>query len=286
MVYAKDIATTVIEEKNDGKWLEDYKEVAPPSLNNRQLLIVEDDNDVREFLVNELRSYFEVVDVTNGEEAWRQIQDQRPDIILSDVAMPVMNGFELTQRIKKDASLSDIPVVLLTALTDDLKRERGFHVGADDYIQKPFSVRTLVARLSQLLEQRDKLRNVYSAVEAAPVVAVIKDERDKKFLTTLDSWIYSHMTDPTLNVDELARSLGFGRSSFYRKVNTLTGMTPNNYIRRIRMEKSKELLEETNLTISEVAYKTGFNSAFYFSKIFEDYYGMSPSHFRNGPKEK
>ena len=149
-----------------------------------------------------------------------------------------------------------------------------------------FSVRTLVARLSQLLEQRDKLRNSYSGAEAAPVVAVIKDERDKKFLSTLDSWIYNHLEETNMNIDELARIMEFGRSSFYRKVNTLTGMTPNNYIRRIRMEKSKELLEETNLTISEVAYKTGFNTAFYFSKCFKDYYGMSPSHYRNGTKEK
>ena len=284
--FTKDIKTTVVEDKKDEKWLEDYREVAPPSLNNRQLLIVEDDDDVRTFLVTELRSYFDIAEACNGKEAWDQIAEQRPDIILSDVAMPLMNGFELTQRIKKDPSLADIPVVLLTALTDDLKRERGFHVGADEYIQKPFSVRTLVARLSQLLEQRDKLRNSYSGAEAAPVVAVIKDERDKKFLSTLDSWIYNHLEETNMNIDELARIMEFGRSSFYRKVNTLTGMTPNNYIRRIRMEKSKELLEETNLTISEVAYKTGFNTAFYFSKCFKDYYGMSPSHYRNGTKEK
>ncbi len=283
--FAKDITTTVVEEKKDEKWLEDYREVAPPSLNNRQLLIVEDDDDVRTFLVTELRNYFDIAEACNGKEAWDMISEQRPDIIVSDVAMPLMNGFELTQRIKKDPSLSDIPVVLLTALTDDLKRERGFHVGADEYIQKPFSVRTLVARLSQLLEQRDKLRNSYSGAEAAPVVAVIKDERDKKFLSTLDTWIYNHLEETNMNVDELARIMEFGRSSFYRKVNTLTGMTPNNYIRRIRMEKSKELLEETNLTISEVAYKTGFNSAFYFSKCFKDFYGMSPSHFRNGKKD-
>ena len=284
--YAKEMDTTIVEDKQHDKWFEDYREVAPPSMNDRKLLIVEDDDDVRNFLTTELRSYFDISEACNGQEAWRLISEQRPDIILSDVAMPLMNGFELTKRIKKDASLADIPVVLLTALTDDMKRERGFQVGADGYIQKPFSMRTLMARLSQLLEQRDKLRNSYSNVEAAPVVAVIKDERDKKFLMQLDNWIYGHMADTTMNVDELALTMGFGRSSFYRKVNTLTGMTPNNYIRRIRMEKSKELLEETNLTISEVAYKTGFNSAFYFSKIFKDYYGMAPSYFRNGPKER
>ncbi len=284
--YAKDLATTILADsrKND-TWLENYKEMAPPPLNDRTLLIVEDDDDVREYLVSELRNYFEVMETTNGSEAWEQIHEQRPDIILSDVAMPLMNGFELTQRIKKDKGLSDIPVVLLTAFNDDVKRARGFTVGADDYIQKPFSVRTLVARLSQLLEQRDKLRNSYSNIEAAPVVAVVKDERDKKFLDTLEAWIYGHLSDVTLNVDELARNMGFGRSSFYRKVNTLTGMTPNNYIRKIRMEESKKMLEDSNLTISEIAYKTGFNSAFYFSKCFKEYYGMPPSQFRNGEKE-
>jgi len=283
--YAKDLATTILSDsKQNDTWLENYKEMAPPPLNDRTLLIVEDDDDVREYLVGELRSYFEVIETTNGSEAWEQIHEHRPDIILSDVAMPLMNGFELTQRIKKDNGLNDIPVVLLTAFNDDVKRERGFTVGADDYIQKPFSVRTLVARLSQLLEQRDKLRNSYSNIEATPVVAVVKDERDKKFLDTLEAWIYGHLSDVTLNVDELARSMGFGRSSFYRKVNALTGMTPNNYIRKIRMEKSKQMLEESNLTISEIAYKTGFNSAFYFSKCFKEYYGMPPSQFRNGEK--
>ena len=286
--YAKDLSTTILaDSKKNDSWLENYKEMAPPPLNDRTLLIVEDDDDVREFLVTELRNYFEVIETINGSEAWEQIREQRPDIILSDVAMPLMNGFELTQHIKKDKTLSDIPVVLLTAFNDDVKRERGFTVGADDYIQKPFSVRTLVARLSQLLEQRDKLRNAYSAVEVTtPVVAVVKDERDKKFLDTLESWVYSHLSDVTLNVDDLARNMGFGRSSFYRKVSTLTGMTPNNYIRKIRMEKSKDMLENTNLTVSEIAYKTGYNSAFYFSKCFKEFYGMPPSHFRNGEKEK
>ena len=282
--YASDLATAIVADSTQTEpWLENYKETAPPPLNDRTLLIVEDDDDVREYLVTELRNYFEVTEVTNGSEAWEQINEQRPDIILSDVAMPLMNGFELTQRIKKDKTLSDIPVVLLTAFSDDVKRERGFTVGADDYIQKPFSVRTLVARLSQLLEQRDKLRNAYAAAEVTtPVVAIVKDERDKKFLDTLEAWVYGHLSDTTLNVDELANSMGFGRSSFYRKVNALTGMTPNNYIRRIRMEESKKMLEETNLTISEVAYKTGFNNAFYFSKCFKGYYGMPPSRFRNG----
>ena len=283
--YAKEMAATIIEEDlSKKKWLEDYKEVAPQPLNDRRLLIVEDDADVRDFMATELRYYFEVMLANDGREAWELIGEQRPDIIVSDVSMPMMNGFELTQRIKHDKTLSDIPVVLLTALTDDMKRERGFQVGADDYIQKPFSIRTLVARLSQLLEQRDKLRNSYSAAEAAPVVAVVKDERDRKFLNALDNWIYGHLTDSTLNVDELASNMGFGRSSFYRKVNGLTGLTPNNYIRRIRMEKSKELLENSNFTISEIAYKTGFSSAFYFSKLFKEYYGMPPSQFRNGEK--
>lgn len=283
--YTKEMAATILDDSvSKEKWLEDYKETPPQPLNDRILLIVEDDDDVREFLSTELRNYFNIQQAHDGREAWELISEQRPDIIVSDVSMPVMNGFELTKRIKSDQSLSDIPVILLTALADDMKRERGFHVGADEYIQKPFSIRTLIARLSQLLEQRDKLRNSYSAIEAAPVIAVVKDERDRKFLNTLDSWIYNHMSDTSLNVDDLATNMGFGRSSFYRKVNSLTGMTPNNYIRRIRMEKSKELLEETNLTVSEISYKTGFSSAFYFSKCFKEYYGMSPSQFRNGEK--
>ncbi|MBO4660831.1 MAG: response regulator [Prevotella sp.] len=281
--YANPLNNTFIEEaEEDSEWLKNYRETAPKPLNNRRVLIVEDDYDVGEYLETELRRFFEVVVANDGCEALRIIGEQRPDIVVSDVAMPNMNGFELTRRIKNDETMSDIPVILLTALTDETKRTRGFEVGADDYIQKPFSIRMLVMRCSQLLMQREKLKAKYASQEAAPVQAVLKEDRDRRFLDVLNQWVEGHISDPNLNVDDLATKMGYGRSTFYRKISALTGVTPNVYIRNIRMEKSKELLDEGELTISEISYKVGFSSPYYFSKCFKEHYGISPSQFKRG----
>ena len=285
----QNVSNTIVrdeDEEDDAMWLAKYKEMTPAPLNDRTVLIVEDDNDVCELLRQELSPFFATIVANDGEEAWNSLSEKKPDIIVSDVAMPNMNGFELTKRIKSDDNYLDIPVVLLTSKNREENRVRGYDVGADDYIPKPFSMRMLVSRLTQLLNQREKLKKAFSSVEASePVVTVVKEERDKRFMDKLDTWIVSHLSDPSLNVDELARSLGYGRSTFYRKVSDMVGMTPNAYIRKFRMDKSKDLLTNSNLTISEIAYKTGFSSAFYFSKCFKETYGMSPSQFRNGKGE-
>ncbi len=175
---------------------------------------------------------------------------------------------------------------MLTALNEEQKKAKGYDAGADDYIAKPFSMKMLVSRCAQLMRQHDRLKASYSTMvseEPQKVQTIIREERDKKFVDILDNWIMRHLSDTELNIDTLASSLSYGRSTFYAKVNTLTGMTPNNYIRKIRLTEAKRLLEEEeNITVAEVSYKTGFSNPYYFSRCFKQEFGIPPSTFRRG----
>lgn len=283
-VPAEQIIADAEHDKNKA-WLMDYKDIAPSAMNNQLILIAEDDNDVRDYLVNELRPYFKVEIASNGQEAWQMVQEKKPDLIVSDVMMPVMSGYKLTSLVKENKPTSDIPVILLTALTDDEKRAKGFKSGADDYIQKPFSVKMLITRCTQLLSQREKLRNTYAQGDSVPQApTVVFDSRDKKFKEDLDAWIRGNMANEQLNVDDLAQKMGYGRSTFYNKVRTLTGLTPNNYIFNVRMEAARDMLATTNFTVSEISYKIGMPNPYYFSKCFKKFSGMPPRDFRNSLK--
>ena len=187
---------------------------------------------------------------------------------------------------RTEASLSDLPVVLLTALTANEKRLKGIDAGADAYIEKPFHTSILIATCCQLLEQRNHLKQVYGRQSAGAVKAVvpeiIKDEQDKKFQSLLDTWLAEHITDPQLNIDSFAMSMGYGRTTFYKKMKSITGTTPNEYIRTMRMNKAAELLKDDRLTVAEVGYKVGVGDPYYFSKLFKSFFGISPAKYRAG----
>lgn len=189
----------IVDEHKEKAWQEEYKEIAGKSLNDKRVLVVEDDDDVRNFLSQELKSYFVIQTACNGKEALEKLEEDRPDLIISDVMMPVMDGYELTRKLKTDDRYDDIPVILLTALNEDAKKAKGYDAGADDYIEKPFSMKMLVSRCVQLMQQHDKLKARYSqmsAEEPQKVQTIIKEERDKKFIDILDGWIARHMSDP------------------------------------------------------------------------------------------
>ena len=265
-----------------------YQEMTPLPLNEQVILVVEDDDDVRDFTCHELGRYFSILTARNGEEAWKLLQKQRPDLIISDVMMPVMNGYELLKRVKKEPKLGTIPFILLTALTTDEKKQKGFNVGADAYVEKPFSVDVLVAQCRQLIEQRSQLKLSYiqqastNSLRPSPVTEVITDEVDRRFRDAFDSYVRNHISDPSMNVDELARKMGYGRSRFYKRVQALTGMTPMNYIINVRMDMAKEMLKDDTMTIAEIAYQLGFNSASYFTRMFKAQTGISPKEYRTG----
>lgn len=273
------------------------------------ILVVDDNAEIRSLLYALLSPKYNVTLAANGSEALAAAQRDLPDIIVSDVMMPVMDGLELCRRIKADAATCHIPVVMLTARTLDEQRMEGYTHGADAYITKPFSTPLLLARIDNLLSIRRTLRNVYAdkaaspsadishlASEAETVVAEATqqsadklaetvtqphiDIRDSNFITRLRDTIQANLADPELSVERIGEEIGMSRVQLYRKTKALTGMSPVELIRRSRLEKGKKLLTVTDKTISEIAYAVGFNAPSYFTKCFKDEYGISPGEER------
>lgn len=242
-------------------------------LNRRTILLIEDDNDVREFLLSELESCFDLKVASDGKAGIAMAKELDVDLIVSDVMMPGMNGFELTKRLKNSFETSHIPIILLTALSTDENVLEGTESGADAYITKPFS--------PQLLNQREILRQKFGKVPQEIRSAMLRNEQDSLFVKRLDSIVYSRLGEQDLSVDKVAGLLHLGRTIFYKKVRGTTGYTPNEYIRVIRLRKAAELLKEGEKNVSEVAYAVGFDNPYYFSKCFKEQFGMPPSQYRS-----
>lgn len=245
-------------------------------LNRRTILLIEDDNDVREFLLSELESCFDLKVASDGKAGIAMAKELDVDLIVSDVMMPGMNGFELTKRLKNSFETSHIPIILLTALSTDENVLEGTESGADAYITKPFSPQLLMARILQLLNQREILRQKFGKVPQEIRSAMLRNEQDSLFVKRL-----SRLGEQDLSVDKVAGLLHLGRTIFYKKVRGTTGYTPNEYIRVIRLRKAAELLKEGEKNVSEVAYAVGFDNPYYFSKCFKEQFGMPPSQYRS-----
>ena len=250
-------------------------------LNRRTVLLIEDDNDVREFLLSELESCFDLKVASDGKAGIAMAKELDVDLIVSDVMMPGMNGFELTKRLKNSFETSHIPIILLTALSTDENVLEGTESGADAYITKPFSPQLLMARILQLLNQREILRQKFGKVPQEIRSAMLRNEQDSLFVKRLDCIVYSRLGEQDLSVDKVAGLLHLGRTIFYKKVRGTTGYTPNEYIRVIRLRKAAELLKESEKNVSEVAYAVGFDNPYYFSKCFKEQFGMPPSQYRS-----
>lgn len=250
-------------------------------LNRRTILLIEDDNDVREFLLSELESCFDLKVASDGKAGIAMAKELDVDLIVSDVMMPGMNGFELTKRLKNSFETSHIPIILLTALSTDENVLEGTESGADAYITKPFSPQLLMARILQLLNQREILRQKFGKVPQEIRSAMLRNEQDSLFVKRLDCIVYSRLGEQDLSVDKVAGLLHLGRTIFYKKVRGTTGYTPNEYIRVIRLRKAAELLKESEKNVSEVAYAVGFDNPYYFSKCFKEQFGMPPSQYRS-----
>lgn len=248
---------------------------------------MEDDGDIREYIQQELQRYFIVDSANDGQEALEKIGEEKPELIVTDAVMPVMDGFELIRRIRSNNEWNDIPIILLTALTSEEDNMKAIKAGAEAYIRKPFSPNMLIVRISKLLEQRDRLKVSYAkeVVGTVAVPGVLYGEADRRLKEQMEAWMMSHISDPQVTADIFAMGLGYGRTNFFKKVKQLTGMTPNDYIRKIRLEKAAELLLTTNMTAAEVAYKVGFDDQYYFSKSFKRYFGQPPSQYRKGSEK-
>lgn len=252
-------------------------------LNHRKVLIIEDDNDIREFLREEVSAYFEVEVAADGISGFEKACSYDADLIICDVLMPGMTGFEVTKKLKSDFATSHIPIILLTALNTPEKQLEGIEAGADAYIAKPFSIKLLLARVFQLIEQREKLRTKFSSEPGMMRTAICTTSRDKEFAERLNIVLEQNLSNPNFAVDEYAQLMNLGRTIFFKKVRGVTGYSPNEYIRIVRLKKAAELLlADENLTVAEVSYKVGINNPFYFSKCFKMQFGVAPSVYQRG----
>lgn len=263
-----------------------YLEVSPEPMNGRSVLVVDDDADICQMLKTELGKYFVVGTAGNGAEALERMNDGGtvPDLLVTDVMMPVMDGYELVKKVRADKRLRHIPVIMLTALQDTRSETQGLDAGADAYLVKPFSMALLVAQIANLIKQRDVLRNAYAQAprQKDTVKAVIRSEKDKKFVEQLDSFVSSRLADTSLSVDALAHAFGVGRTTISTRVRELTGKSPAEYIKDVRLRRAAELLRGGNVTINEVAYQVGFSTPQYLSVAFKQKFGVSPKKYQAG----
>ncbi len=251
------------------------------------LLIVEDNKDVIVFLKEILEGKYKVIHAVNGKDGIEKAFQKIPDIIITDLMMPEMNGIELTKVLKMDKRTSHIPIILLTAKASRGDRITGLKAGADAYLVKPFIKEELFVRLEQLLNLRKKLQEQFSLnLEKSRYFTKMSalEEMglsiDQIFLEKLKIYCLEHLNRPDLNTENLSKSVGLSKSQFYRKLRALTNQTPVVFIRSIRLQKAYEMLKATELPISTIAYETGFNDPAYFTKSFRKHFGKSPTVFR------
>lgn len=256
--------------------------IKPNPLNKQKILVIEDDNDVRQYLKEELEQYFKVETADNGANGFKKAQEVEPDLIICDVLMPEMNGYEVTRKLKGEFGTSHIPVILLTALNLPENHLEGIESGADAYLSKPFSIRLLLTRIIKLLEQREKLKEKFSEEPGIVRSAIYASERDKEFVDDLHRILMENLGNPKFSVDEFASLMNIGRTIFYKKVKGVTGYSPNEYLRIMRMKKAAELLLSNKYTVSEVSYMVGIDDPFYFSKCFKTQFGVAPSIYLKG----
>ncbi len=248
------------------------------------ILITEDDDEVRCFLERELSLHFKIRTAANGKDALRVLEEEEISLVVSDVMMPEMNGFELCRTIKSQLPFGHIPVILLTALTDERQRIFGITGGADDYIQKPFHTDYVKIKIIHLLQERQKLRERLLEKLRDNKLLLSEPEKvesiDDAFLRKFAEQIEAVYADPEYNVEKLSETLGLSRGHLHRKIKELTGTAPVEFLRTYRLNKATQLLRQNAYTVSEVAYRTGFSSPAYFSKCFKAVYGVTPTEYQ------
>lgn len=249
------------------------------------ILITEDDEEVRNYLKEELQDNFDILLAANGKEALEVLATEDVSLVLSDVMMPEMNGFDLCRHIKTNLSTSHIPVVLLTALSDERQRNFGLSGGADEYIQKPFRINFVKLKIIRILEERKRLREQLLDKLQKGKLLLTEPEKvknmDDLFLNNFIKCIEDVYADAEYNVEKLSDTLGLSRGHLHRKIKELTGTTPVEFLRNYRLSKAAALLKQKQYTISEIAYQTGFSSPAYFSKCFKQVYDVTPTEYLN-----
>lgn len=280
--YPHVLHTDSTEKTSDEKG-EKEENTEPVHSGKRILLIVEDNRDICDYIVESFSDDFEVRTAANGEQGLEQALGCIPDIIVSDIMMPVMNGIVMCRKLKEDLRTSHIPIILLTAKDSLQDKEEGYQVGADSYLTKPFSATLLHSRIHNLLESRRLLAERFNTnsilIDKRAAVTESMNKLDNEFLEKINKLIEDRLSSEKIDIGYLSDAMCMSNSTLYRKMKALTGLSTNEYIRKIKMQYAERLLLEGKYNISEVAFKVGINSTVYFRQCFKDEFGMAPSDY-------
>ena len=247
------------------------------------ILVVEDDPEMQNFICAQLETVYCVIRASNGKEALQVLSEKTISLIVSDVMMPEMDGFELCHTLKTDIEHSHIPIILLTAKVTMQSKIEGIELGADDYIEKPFSTEYLLARIANLLSNQDKLCHAFTSSPFVNAKTIALSKADENFLDKLIEVIQKNISEPDFNVDILAEKMNMSRSSLHRKIKGIAQITPNEFIQLERLKMAAQLIQSGEYRINEVCYIVGFNSSSYFAKCFQKQFGVLPKDFyKNG----
>lgn len=256
--------------------LENELTLSPPETGHK-LLIIDDDADIREVLTREFSQYFDVITAADGTAGLKEARENEVSLIICDVMMPDMSGFEVTRRLKDDIATSHIPIIQLTALSNDESHMKGIETGADAYITKPFSLQLLKTRAFKLIELRKVLQAKFSSSPTVPRPELPMVSHDRQFYDRLYEIVQQQMENSEFSADDFAAAMNMGRTIFFKKVKGVTGYGPKEFMRIMRMKHAAELLLTTDLTISEIAYKVGMSDPAYFNRCFKTQFGKAPS---------
>lgn len=267
------------EDRSRGK----VQRLVSENTNRPTVLVIDDNTDIRQYERTLLQDEYVVLEAADGKEGLAVALKEVPDLIICDVMMPVMDGLELTEQLKTNTATSHIPVIMLTAKNLEEHRAEGYEHGADSYITKPFHSKVLLARIENLLRQRQLLKNLYQGTKEAEkeISEAHLEDRDKQFLKQLQAIIQKNISDSEFGVEDMGQQIGLSRVQLYRKVKAMTGSSVVDLLRKARLAKARRLLETRSMSVSEVAYEVGFSAPSYFTKCFKEEYGMLPGDVGN-----
>ena len=292
LLPVKEIMPSVVEQPEEDEELPETDDqsivastIMAPGKKIYTVLLVEDNEDFLFYLKDNLRECYHITEAVNGKEGWQKTLSMHPDIVVSDINMPVMNGIELCKKIKQDQRTKHIPVVLLTALTGEEQQLRSIETGAADYMTKPFNFEILASRIKNLLQQQQSLKQTFTKQVAVKTTDIQIASLDEKFVQDALTIVEKNISNAEFSVEELSRALLLSRTAVYKRLFVLTGKTPTEFIRSVRLQRAMQLLEKTKMTIAEVAYETGFNNPKYFSKYFKAAFGKLPSVYQAEAKK-
>jgi two-component system cell cycle response regulator len=247
---------------------------------NPVLLIVDDEEEILDFLERILQPKYTILKATDGQEAMKVLETDAVQLVVSDVMMPVVDGFELCKQIKSNFEHAHIPVILLTARNTIQSKVEGLELGADAYIEKPFSKEYLMAQIASLLNNRAMLRNFFTSSPLVHIKSMAHTRADERFLESLNDTIYTHLEEVELNVEQLARFMNMSRITLYRKIKAVSDMSPLELINVIRLKRAAELLSSGEFRIYEIAAMVGFSSQSNFARNFQRQFNMTPSEYQ------